>query len=232
MIRQGSDGLSRGNFSEGVMNGTSMLKFVPLALNAIQRSPSLLQWVRHWTSDVHLTPLTEIDWLTKGQGVSIDNRLNSDGMQFLNEDDSSTLLWCPPPCLANVCIEYLRKSIHKRPHKLHVLIVPKIMTYYWRRQVFRTCDVSFYIDTGHPSWPLEMHESIFVAIYLPLLHCFPWTYRKSNSVLALERRVREMQKTQAGSESSVLREFLLFSRRLSTLHESVVRFLLSEGRIR
>jgi hypothetical protein len=37
---QGTDGLSRGDFSAGVMAGQQMLQFVPLHLSAGERSPS------------------------------------------------------------------------------------------------------------------------------------------------------------------------------------------------
>ena len=45
MIDQGSDGLSRGNLTEGVMGGKSMEFFVPIHLGAIERSPKILQWI-------------------------------------------------------------------------------------------------------------------------------------------------------------------------------------------
>jgi hypothetical protein len=40
-IRQGSDGLSRGDLLTGVMAGQSMLSFVPLHLSATERFPLL-----------------------------------------------------------------------------------------------------------------------------------------------------------------------------------------------
>jgi hypothetical protein len=41
MIAQGTDGLSRGDTSEGVMSGRSILEFVPLHLSALSRQPVL-----------------------------------------------------------------------------------------------------------------------------------------------------------------------------------------------
>ena len=41
MITQGSDGLSRGNLSEGVMRGEEMTSFIPLHLSALERSELL-----------------------------------------------------------------------------------------------------------------------------------------------------------------------------------------------
>ena len=45
MINQGTDGLSRGDKTSGVMSGESMLSFVPLHLTAIDRSVSLKNWL-------------------------------------------------------------------------------------------------------------------------------------------------------------------------------------------
>ena len=81
----------------------------------------------------------------------------------------------------------------------------------------RSCDLSFYIDPGHEIWKEEMYESLFIAIYLPMLHCLPWTYKRSESVLAMKRILRGMQKTKERDERVVLRKFLLFTRRLSSM---------------
>ena len=40
MIEQGTDGLSRGQLTEGVMRGISMQSFIPLNENVLERSPS------------------------------------------------------------------------------------------------------------------------------------------------------------------------------------------------
>ena len=47
MIGQGTDGASRGDMSNGVLAGDSMLKHVPLHIDALERSPEL----RNWLSD-------------------------------------------------------------------------------------------------------------------------------------------------------------------------------------
>ena len=48
MIEQGTDGISRGNLSEGVMAGEKMLNFIPLNLGAVERHPPLLTWLKLW----------------------------------------------------------------------------------------------------------------------------------------------------------------------------------------
>ncbi len=48
MIAQGTDGLSRGLFSEGVATGKDMLLFVDLAVPAIERHPAIMDFVQSW----------------------------------------------------------------------------------------------------------------------------------------------------------------------------------------
>ena len=50
MIKQGTDGLSRGDLLEGVLKGQDMLSYVPLHLSALDREESLKNWVASWTT--------------------------------------------------------------------------------------------------------------------------------------------------------------------------------------
>ena len=67
MIAQGTDGLSRGCLSEGIMQDRSMLDFVPLHLSPLDRQPDLLHWIRDWTEQPTLSPLNPMDWYRQGQ---------------------------------------------------------------------------------------------------------------------------------------------------------------------
>ena len=42
IIHQGTDGLSRGNYLEGVLRGESMIGFIPISVRATDRTESLL----------------------------------------------------------------------------------------------------------------------------------------------------------------------------------------------
>jgi hypothetical protein len=70
MISQGTDRLTRGDYTEGVMQGTNILKFVPLNRDAISRQPALLDWICSWTPAEHFYPLSVDDWFDLGQGIS------------------------------------------------------------------------------------------------------------------------------------------------------------------
>ena len=232
MIEQGTDGISRGNMMEGVLTGRQMLAYVPIHLSAVDRDPNLLNWIRGWCGENDLAPLEPQDWLWKGQGLDSVMEFNVDGMAFPTRSRQRVFLWAPPPCIADIALEYLRESIHKRHDAIHIFIVPKLMTYVWRKILLKTCDLSFYLDAGHDCWKSEMHESIMCGIYLPLLHCYPWTLRRSGSVLEMERLLSKLPKSEAGTKGTLLRKFLLLTRRFPSMPERMVRKLLSEKRLR
>ena len=233
MIAQGTDGISRGMLMEGVLAGKGMLSFIPIAKPCHLRSPSLLRWVRGWILEPTIQPLTEMQWLWEGHGLKHTPWTNLDGMEFpIRDTKLTTCLWCPAPSIASVALEEIRKSRHKRPDLLHIFICPKLMTPLWRKHLLKTCCLSFYVDCGVPHWPSEMHESLLIAIYFPYLHCYPWTYRRSNSVLEMERQLQQVQKSKKGTQSDILRKFLLFTRRIPTMSERLVQRLLSQSTIR
>ena len=72
MIAQGTDGLSRGSFLEGVMTGKDMLAYVDLAKGAIERQPTLLDYVQSWVKKAlqrEARILQVKEWFQEGHGV-------------------------------------------------------------------------------------------------------------------------------------------------------------------
>jgi hypothetical protein len=68
MIGQGSDGLSRGNLTEGVMLGKTMTSYVPLSATASEQSAGLEMWIWSWGGS-DLEVLSPRDWFRRGQGI-------------------------------------------------------------------------------------------------------------------------------------------------------------------
>lgn len=62
MISQGTDGLSRGDLTDGIMAGKLMLSFMSLHLTALDHQPSLLTRLRDWLQLPNLTPLSPDEW--------------------------------------------------------------------------------------------------------------------------------------------------------------------------
>jgi hypothetical protein len=65
MQAQGTDGVSWGQLMEGVMNGESMMSFVPLHETALERSPLLKDWLKTYVSS-NLEFLSADDWFERG----------------------------------------------------------------------------------------------------------------------------------------------------------------------
>jgi hypothetical protein len=51
MIREGTDDVSQGRLCEGVTAGESMLSFIPMNENPLERSPQLKAWLQSWVGD-------------------------------------------------------------------------------------------------------------------------------------------------------------------------------------
>ena len=84
MIAQGTDGLSRGIFLEGVVRGEDMLSFVDLSCTAIERHPGVLEFVRSWVAPIlgDSTVLLPEEWFREGHGI-------------VGSTKDSTGLWIP-----------------------------------------------------------------------------------------------------------------------------------------
>jgi hypothetical protein len=150
MIDQGTDGLSRGDTSTGVMQRISMQQFVPLHLSALERSSALRPWLTAATKGLDPIFLEPEDWFTKGQG-------------------SGTFIWSPAPAAADVVVEQLGKARHKRTTSIHLVVVPRLMTGRWRRHMTRECDCYFRIPAGCSLWGKTQYEPVLIFVCLPFV---------------------------------------------------------------
>jgi hypothetical protein len=206
MISQGTDGLSRGDFSSGVMGGQAMTHFVPLHLSAIARSPTLLDWVRSWAPRSSITPLTPTEWFTKGHGLSGGFR-DSSGLWQPTEDADLWFLWDPAPAAGSAVVQELGVSRHKRTQLGHIFLCPRLFTQKWRRRLHNIADLIFELPAGRrPCWPLEMHEPLIVGLTFPFSTSSPWQHRRSSRLLALERSLRDVWQDPQRDERIILRE--------------------------
>jgi hypothetical protein len=118
MISQGTDGLSQGDMSTGVMGGADMLTFIPLALTVVERQPELMEWVESWWGTGNTSLLTPEGWYACSGRIG-------------------TYVWCPPPTAADAALEQLCKCHLKRPGGVASLfIVPSLLMLRWRKRGF------------------------------------------------------------------------------------------------
>lgn len=200
MIKQGTDGISRGDHAEGVMKGDNMKDFVPIHLNAIEQAPQLLRWLDEVVGTKKWHLLSPEKWFEKHKG-------------------QGTYVWAPPPAAAEVVQEELGKSRHLRPHSMHIIIVPRLMTGRWRRHMTRNTDV--YIKLETPTiWNLnEQYEPCLVFIALPFMSHKPLLTQRRKLVEDFRSQMRTsgLSKQADGVRWNYVRQFLVEVWKLCTL---------------
>ena len=111
MIAQGTDGLSRGDLTSGVMAGDEFLSHIPLDQGALERSPALEKWLK-------LALPNQWTWLETG----------ADWYKLPFDDPTGRYVWAPPPCLADVALEQLCEVKLIHPLTSHVFVCPVLFT--------------------------------------------------------------------------------------------------------
>ena len=96
MIAQGTDGLSRWDHLEGVMQGRSIIDFIPLHLSALDRSPGLWNWLFDSFGQTKPTFLDPKGWFSVGH-------------------TNGNFVWTPPPSAVDAVVEQVGKARYKRP---------------------------------------------------------------------------------------------------------------------
>ena len=223
MITQGADGLSRGALNEGVMNGEDLMTFLPFHLSALQRSIKLLEWVNSWIgSDAIL--LQPKDWFQRGHDI-IGGTINQDGF-WMPQTQPGIYIWDPPPAAADVALEQLRKARIKRQDSTHVILIPRLMTPLWLKQLHKACDIVITMPIGTSQWGEDMYEPCLIGICFPFIHHRPWQLRGTPKLCSVHRAVQKVWKDPQMDPGHLLRELRLVCGRLRTMPELLVRKLL------
>jgi hypothetical protein len=197
MIWQGSDGLSRGDRNAGVMAGDSMLSFVPLHETALERSDQVRPWVETWAgSKARLLEPSEWPDAHPSGGIYV---------------------WVPPPAAADAAVEWLGKSIHKRPTSTHIMIVPRLMTARWRKTLTKTSDLLFTVPVGSNVWNSQQHEPLICAVSLPLSKKKPWRHKGTPYVERIHGHLQELLSDYHERSRPVLRELLFRATALAAM---------------
>jgi hypothetical protein len=139
MIETGLDGTSRGDKSTGAMVGIPLANFMALHLSAVEKSPSLKDWIWDVTQDLNPQFLTPEGW-------------------FSEEHTLRNSVWMPPPAAADVVVEQLSITKHKRQSVCHIVDVHRVFTSEWRNHLTRATDFYFKISCP-PLWDPELHTS-------------------------------------------------------------------------
>jgi hypothetical protein len=186
MIAEGADGLSRGLLNEGVMAGESIISFVPFHLSAVDRSPGIHDWVKSW-ADEEVILLKPEDWFERGHDL-IGGEERADKF-WIPKFQRGCYLWVPPPAAANVALEEIRVARIKRQNSFHILIVPRLMTPEWLKQLHKVSDIVFILPLGSSAWTHNMYEPCYVGLTFPFLSVSPWQLRGTPKMYAVGRKL-------------------------------------------
>jgi hypothetical protein len=103
------------------------------------------------------------------------------GKSILTPDDwfcfgqtRNKCLLAPPPAVANVAVDLLKKAKHKQLGMEDIFICPRLMTNHWKKQLSKVCDVIFTISVGTIIWRVCEHERLLVGIAFTSANHRPW----------------------------------------------------------
>jgi hypothetical protein len=223
MIEQRTDGVSRGLLTEGVSAGLDMLAFVPLHLSALDRSPSLLSWVKSWLGD-DAEFLTSDQWFSRGHGH--DGGYYDENSFWRVQIKCGKFVWCPPPGAADVAVEELRKSLIKRKDSTHVFLCPRLLTPQWCRHLNKACDLVLFMPAGSEVWSSEMLEPLTIGLVFNFLSVRPWQIRGTPKMLHLGRTMSGLLKDMYVVTGDILRKLCHQMWHLRSMPDDVVRRVL------
>lgn len=211
MIAQGTDGLSRGDLTTGVMAGDGMLSFVPLALSAADRSP-------------HLVSRVVDDWVPPPVGHRW-SHLSEDHWYTIPFKEDGLFVWTPPPCVADVAVALAAEAHHIRPWNTH--LVPSLMTHRWRRQLSKAADLLVVLPFDAELWPEETQfECLTLAIICPLLRAAPWRVERSGLRGRVIDALQGLREPSISLYGDRVREFWIQATELGFMPGSVARSML------
>jgi len=191
MIAQGTDGLSRGDQTCGVMNDGKFLRHVPLNKTVLDYdcllSAELLTWVAVGPRWIWLK---ETDWF--------DEVFNHPQGNFV---------WTPSAALARVATEQLCEVKHVHPYTNHIFLTPALMTGNWRKLLGKQSDVLLTLPAGSPCWPSSCFEPLVMSLTCALLPSSPWVVRDTDWIGNWSEKMQEVWKTDQGARRDCMREF-------------------------
>ena len=168
MIAQGTDGLSRGIFLEGVVKGEDMLSFVDVSRTAVERHPGVLNFVKSWVDPIlgESKLLLPKEWFQEGHGVTGGAKEASRIWIPQHVADGRAYIWTLPPIITDVVLEECAKAIHKRTDAYHIFLIPRLYSPLWIRMFYKKIDFVFSIPPGSRHWLSTIHE-LFLLVSPP-----------------------------------------------------------------
>jgi hypothetical protein len=124
--------------------------------------------------------------------------------------------------LADVALEEIRKARLKRQDSLHIVVIPRMMTPEWLKQLYKASDMIFEIPAGSVGWPANLYEPLTAGMLFPFLSSPPWQIRAMPKMFYVARELRRLFDESELGARNFLRKLLLKCRELRTMPQDVV----------
>ena len=224
---QGTDGVSRGSLRTGVSLGKDMISFCPWSKDPIKTNPKLRDWGKGWLS-IEAIFLEPTDWFIRGHDIN--GGVYNEKRFWYPHIEPGTYVWSPPAAAADACLEELRKARMKRKTSTHVVIIQRLMTPIWLKQLNKAADCIFTIPAIHEFWPSHNYEPLVVAILFPYLNHRPYQLKGTYKMLYMGRNLSQVFKENQVDGGDILLKFLREIRKLQSMSESMVWKMLYYGK--
>lgn len=225
MKHQGTDGVSRGRLTEGITLSEAMITFCPWHIAPFTMCDSLADMIKSWLKDHTYEVLEPIDWFGKAHDLC-EGENDSNGF-WRWKSKAQTFVWNIPSGAANVAVEQLRKARLKRQQSTHIMLIPRLNTMEWLRQLFREADCIIAIPPGVTGWNSNTcFEPLIVAISLPFLTYRPWKLQGTPKLCELQRKLCGMLKEDNVDTGNLLCKFWKDVQKFYSLPQHVVQRML------
>ena len=141
-----------------------MIKYYPWGRGPIEADSQLKIWVKTWAGKNTIF-LTSKYWFLRGHDICGGHY--DEKKYWYPKIKKGTYVWAPPPAAVDAYLEELRKARMKRKILLHIVIIQRLMTPAWRKQLNKAADYIFTIQASHPFWPSHHFEPLVVAKLFP-----------------------------------------------------------------
>ena len=110
----------------------------------------------------------------------------------------------------------------KRKDSLHIIIIQKLFTTNWLRQLNKIADCHFLVPPIHYFWRPKNYENLVVALVYPFLPFRPWQLQGTPKMFSVGRELCQMFKSADLDSRNILCKFLLECREFSSMPADVV----------
>ena len=117
----------------------------------------------------------------------------------------------------------------KRKESLHIVVVQKLMTTTWLKQLNKCSDCIFTIPAAHSFWPAHNYEPLIVALIFPYLPFRPYHLRSTPKMFHMGRKLSQVFQEDKVDGGDILFKFLLEVRSFHSMPKSMVWKMLYFG---